>query len=98
MNCSFIYRSKSSCSYAEASQKLGSVDEMVTAGRMMDIAVEKKNQSDELKNYFSFLISTFSAVLSTLFFFIQISFLIACISYRNLLGFIGFYILVYYYY
>lgn len=97
MNCSFIYRSKGSCSYAEASQKLGSVDEMVTAGRMMDIAVEKKNQSDELKNYFSFLISTFSAVLSTLFFYPNF-FSHYLYQHRNLLGFIGFYILVYYYY
>ncbi|XXG67338.1 hypothetical protein AAC387_Pa06g0709 [Persea americana] len=61
----FIYRSKSASSYTEASQKLDSGDEMVTAGRMMDIATQKKKQSEELNNYFSFLISVFTVELQS---------------------------------
>lgn len=40
---------------------------MVTAGRMMDIATQKKKQSEELNNYFSFLISVFTVVILTVF-------------------------------
>ncbi|XP_077235545.1 uncharacterized protein LOC143877406 isoform X2 [Tasmannia lanceolata] len=56
----FVYKPKGVRSFRENSQKLGFMDETVTAGRVMDMAIEKKYQPEELMNYFLFLITAFS--------------------------------------
>ncbi|KAL6007979.1 hypothetical protein ACLOJK_033484 [Asimina triloba] len=52
-------------SFEEFSRSHSFIDEAVMAGRIMDIAIKNRHQSDELHNYFSFLISEFSKELQS---------------------------------
>lgn len=58
----FIHRHSFVQSFAEISQNLGFTDGTVSAGKLMDLAVENKHQTDEWMKSLSFLFTAFSKV------------------------------------
>lgn len=56
----FIYRPRGVTSYAETCHKLGYIDEIVTAGRVMDMAANYKYEYEEHTDFVSSLICAFS--------------------------------------
>ncbi|OVA07692.1 WASH complex subunit 7 [Macleaya cordata] len=56
----FLYKPITIKSYEEHAQKLGSINGMITAGKIMDMAIENKQHAEEHVKCFSSLLTAFS--------------------------------------